>query len=212
MLLGLISHYFFGLSIFFTSLFLVLLVLVQRGRGGGIAGALGGAGGQSAFGTKAGDLFTRITVGVAAFWIFLCCGAILFLKTPEFSTGVTNKDKEKAQQSSPEKTDGAGMGGIGAGSGATGAGAAGSTGAGTIGDLLNSSSTGSAPANVGTFAPTNPAAEVTTIPGATEPATPAPTTPTAPVESTAPSATPAVNPPAEGTPAPEAPAPETPKN
>jgi protein translocase SecG subunit len=61
MLLGLISHYFFGLTIFFTSLFLVLLVLVQRGRGGGIAGALGGAGGQSAFGTKAGDLFTRST-------------------------------------------------------------------------------------------------------------------------------------------------------
>jgi preprotein translocase subunit SecG len=29
-------------------------------------------GGQSAFGTKAGDLFTRITVGVAAFWIILC--------------------------------------------------------------------------------------------------------------------------------------------
>jgi len=35
-------------------------------------GALGGAGGQSAFGTKAGDVFTRITVGVAAFWIGLC--------------------------------------------------------------------------------------------------------------------------------------------
>jgi len=29
-------------------------------------------GGQSAFGTKAGDLFTRITVGVAGFWIILC--------------------------------------------------------------------------------------------------------------------------------------------
>ena len=47
-------------------------MLVQRGRGGGLAGALGGMGGQSAFGTKAGDMFTRITVGVAAFWIVLC--------------------------------------------------------------------------------------------------------------------------------------------
>jgi preprotein translocase subunit SecG len=45
---------------------------LQRGRGGGLAGALGGMGGQSAFGTKAGDLFTKITVGVAAFWIVLC--------------------------------------------------------------------------------------------------------------------------------------------
>ena len=35
-------------------------------------GAMGGMGGQSAFGTKAGDVFTRITVGVAAVWILLC--------------------------------------------------------------------------------------------------------------------------------------------
>jgi preprotein translocase subunit SecG len=63
---------FLGSVLTLTSLFLILLVLVQRGRGGGLAGALGGMGGQSAFGTKAGDLFTRITVGVAAFWIILC--------------------------------------------------------------------------------------------------------------------------------------------
>jgi len=55
-----------------TAVFLILLILVQRGKGGGLAGAFGGMGGQSAFGTKAGDLFTRITVGVAAFWIILC--------------------------------------------------------------------------------------------------------------------------------------------
>ena len=53
-------------------MFLIVLVLIQRGKGGGLAGALGGMGGQSAFGTKAGDLFTRITIGVAAFWIILC--------------------------------------------------------------------------------------------------------------------------------------------
>ena len=63
---------FLGSMLVLTSLFLILLVLVQRGRGGGLTGALGGMGGQSAFGTKAGDLFTRITVGVAAFWIILC--------------------------------------------------------------------------------------------------------------------------------------------
>ena len=55
-----------------TSLFLVILVLIQRGRGGGLAGALGGMGGQSAFGAKAGDTFTRITVGVAGAWILIC--------------------------------------------------------------------------------------------------------------------------------------------
>lgn len=49
--------------------FMILLVLLQRGRGGGLVGALGGAGGQSAFGTRAGDVFTKITVVVATFWV-----------------------------------------------------------------------------------------------------------------------------------------------
>ena len=61
-----------------TSVFLILLVLIQRGRGGGLAGAFGGLGGQSAFGTKAGDLFTRITIFVAAFWIILCAVSVKY--------------------------------------------------------------------------------------------------------------------------------------
>jgi len=60
------------LLLFLTALFMILLVLIQRGKGGGLSGAFGGMGGQSAFGTKAGDLFTRITIGVATFWILLC--------------------------------------------------------------------------------------------------------------------------------------------
>ena len=55
-----------GVDVSSWPLFLILLVLIQRGRGGGLAGAFGGMGGQSAFGTKAGDLFTRITIVVAA--------------------------------------------------------------------------------------------------------------------------------------------------
>ena len=72
-------QFVFGALMFTTAIFLILLVLVQRGRGGGLSGAFGGMGGQSAFGTKAGDLFTRITVGVAAFWILLCVVAIKVL-------------------------------------------------------------------------------------------------------------------------------------
>lgn len=54
-----------------TSLFMILLVLIQRGKGGGLAGAFGGVGGSSAFGSRAGDMFTRITIIVAAVWILL---------------------------------------------------------------------------------------------------------------------------------------------
>lgn len=58
--------------LFALAVFLIVLILIQRGKGGGLAGAFGGMGGQSAFGTKAGDLFTRITIGVATVWILLC--------------------------------------------------------------------------------------------------------------------------------------------
>ena len=54
-----------------TGCFLMLIVLLQRGRGGGLAGAFGGLGGQSAFGTKAGDVFTKITVVIAVIWVAL---------------------------------------------------------------------------------------------------------------------------------------------
>ena len=53
------------------TLFLIGIILIQRGKGGGLAGAFGGVGGSSAFGTKTGDIFTKITVGVAIAWILL---------------------------------------------------------------------------------------------------------------------------------------------
>ena len=57
--------------LFFVNLFLILLVLIQRGKGGGLAGALGGMGGSSPFGSRAGDTFTRITIYVALVWLVL---------------------------------------------------------------------------------------------------------------------------------------------
>jgi preprotein translocase subunit SecG len=61
----------FSILFALASIFLIFIVLLQRGRGGGLAGAFGATGGQSAFGTKAGDVFTRITIGVAVVWVAL---------------------------------------------------------------------------------------------------------------------------------------------
>jgi preprotein translocase subunit SecG len=52
-------------------LFLILLVLIQRGKGGGLVGALSGVGGSSPFGSRAGDTFTRITIYMACVWLVL---------------------------------------------------------------------------------------------------------------------------------------------
>src|SRR5690606_23290498 len=55
----------------------ICLVLIQRGRGGGLAGAFGGLGGSSAFGTRAGDVFTRVTIVTASVWIALNMGLVV---------------------------------------------------------------------------------------------------------------------------------------
>ena len=81
MLLGSIAGTLLGFLMGFLSLFLILLILVQRGRGGGLTGALGGPGGQSAFGSKAGDTFTLITVVIATVWGFSCAFTMWLLGT-----------------------------------------------------------------------------------------------------------------------------------
>lgn len=62
---------FLALSLISVCCLLMLVILVQRGRGGGLAGAFGGGGGSSAFGAKTGDVFTWITVVVAAVFLLL---------------------------------------------------------------------------------------------------------------------------------------------
>ena len=70
-----------------TSLFLICLVLIQRGKGGGLAGAFGGAGGSSAFGTKAGDVFTRVTMITAGVWIALNMLLVVLSNQPDLGLG-----------------------------------------------------------------------------------------------------------------------------
>jgi preprotein translocase subunit SecG len=109
------------------TLFLIGIILIQRGKGGGLAGAFGGMGGSSAFGTKTGDVFTKITVGVAIAWILLSMLMVVLTNRRNTSawgndapTSLTrdlggssgkSKGKDKAKQTdniaSPSKTPGA---------------------------------------------------------------------------------------------------------
>lgn len=105
----------------FTSLFLICLVLIQRGKGGGLAGAFGGVGGSSAFGTKAGDVFTRVTIYVAGFWFLLALflvytsntsdraqrgGAFAGASADEPSEGATPVPSESGSAKTPKTTAG----------------------------------------------------------------------------------------------------------
>ncbi|MDB5321171.1 MAG: secG, partial [Phycisphaerales bacterium] len=55
------------------------LILIQKGRGGGLASAFGGGGGNTAFGSKTGDVLTWATSII--FGVFLLLAVILNLMT-----------------------------------------------------------------------------------------------------------------------------------
>lgn len=107
------------LLLLMLSVFLMIIVLLQRGRGGGLAGAFGGLGGQSAFGTKAGDVFTRITVGLAIAWVLVAGGSGYILRSAaesrfaqfgsgeeQMSGGEDAEGAERGSGSSPAPVDG----------------------------------------------------------------------------------------------------------
>lgn len=101
------SH-LFNLVIIGLGLFLMLIVLIQRGKGGGLAGAFGGAGGSSAFGSRAADAFVKITLYLAAVWVLAIMIHVKLVKldlsgedtTSQFS-GPTGEKAEKGAAPAP---------------------------------------------------------------------------------------------------------------
>jgi len=91
-----LSGVLLGWLMAFLSLFLIMLILIQRGKGGGLTGALGGPGGQSAFGSKAGDTFTAITIVVASLWGLTCVITMLVLGDGGGSASVSQPETVQA--------------------------------------------------------------------------------------------------------------------
>lgn len=89
-----------------TSIVLIFLVLIQRGKGGGLAGAFGGTGGSSAFGTKAGDIFTKVTMYVAGVWIAVSMLLGLVNRGPGSAWGPSEGGSQQVPAQSGSKTQG----------------------------------------------------------------------------------------------------------
>jgi len=72
------------LAILFVAvcLFMILVILIQKPRGGGLSGAFGGAGGsaQAAFGAKTGDVLTWFTVFCFSAFLLLAVGLTWSIK------------------------------------------------------------------------------------------------------------------------------------
>ncbi|MBK95608.1 MAG: preprotein translocase subunit SecG [Planctomycetaceae bacterium] len=82
--------------LFLLSLFLVFLIMIQRGKGGGIAGSLTGTA-QSAFGARGGDMLMWWTIGFTGVWIVLSCVTIMLYSSPK-QLADDNKGKGSFQE------------------------------------------------------------------------------------------------------------------
>jgi preprotein translocase subunit SecG len=54
-----------------SSVALILIVLIQKGRGGGLSSAFAGGMASGILGSKTGDVLTWITIGVVSFYLFI---------------------------------------------------------------------------------------------------------------------------------------------
>ena len=118
-------NWFFLLALIFVavSVAMILIILVQRPQGGGLAGAFGGAGGGGAdtvFGGRVGDALTWATV--IAFIVFLTLAVTLNL-LPIPGTVPVDQETETISTTDDGLTDSSGDAGLDDGtSGGTGAG------------------------------------------------------------------------------------------
>lgn len=81
-----------GLAFLFVvvCVFMILVVLIQKPKGGGLSGAFGGAGGgdsQAVFGARVGDFLTWFTVGCFALFVLLAI-ALVYATRAETSVDV----------------------------------------------------------------------------------------------------------------------------
>lgn len=65
----------------FVSIFLIAVILLQAGRGGGLADTFGGSQMQSLFGTKSTTVLTRLTTVCASLFIITCISLAIISST-----------------------------------------------------------------------------------------------------------------------------------
>ena len=114
-----------------TCLFMMLVILIQKPKGGGLSGAFGGAGGsaQAAFGAKTGDLLTMITIACFVLFLGLAIGLVYAIRdevtpsipavTPVTETAIPPADAGPPTEAEAEENvfpvsslDGRGMGAL----------------------------------------------------------------------------------------------------
>jgi preprotein translocase subunit SecG len=82
---------------------LILIILIQKGRGGGLSGAFGGAMASGILGSKTGDFLTWVTIVLAGVFLSLAVFMAKFYK-PDVSEFGEDTPAGQVQPESPDQT------------------------------------------------------------------------------------------------------------
>jgi preprotein translocase subunit SecG len=89
---------------------LILIILIQKGRGGGLSGAFGGAAASGILGSKTGDFLTWVTIVLVGVFLTLAVVMAKFYR-PEVSEFGEDAPARQVLPTSPEQPSSpAGMG------------------------------------------------------------------------------------------------------
>jgi len=99
---------------------LVLIILIQKGRGGGLSGAFGGAMAGGILGSKTGDFLTWVTIVLVGVFLVLAVVMAKFYKPDvpsdyDVSPQTQQQPLESPEQPVPSETTGGTAGQTGAG-------------------------------------------------------------------------------------------------
>lgn len=87
----------------FIAIALIFIILIQKGRGGGLSSAFGGGTAGSLLGTKTTDWLTKVTIGIVLAFLLLAVVMNMYYK-PKLSDQLQESDN--VNTTVPETPDG----------------------------------------------------------------------------------------------------------
>jgi len=100
---------------------LILIILIQKGRGGGLSGAFGGAMAGGILGSKTGDFLTWVTIGLVGLFLTLAVVMAKFYKPSPVGDYDVSPQAQQQPLESPEQPETSGAAGGEAGQAGAGA-------------------------------------------------------------------------------------------
>ncbi|UCE99118.1 MAG: preprotein translocase subunit SecG [Planctomycetota bacterium] len=88
----------------FCAVALILIILIQKGKGGGLGAAFGGGLAGGILGTKTGDFLTWVTIGLVSVFLMLAVIMAKFYKPAISDFGADQATVPSVQQESPTST------------------------------------------------------------------------------------------------------------